>query len=92
MCWTDLRNAVSEKTIFNNEQVTCVGARVVGKTIIERATMPDLDLLIIVIKARFSYSAKAIPMTERSFGFGLESKNFKLKSLILAQIERWRHA
>ena len=66
LCWTDLRNAVSEKTIFNNEQVTCVGARVVGKTIIERATMPDLDLLIIVIKARFSYSAKAIPMTDQS--------------------------
>ena len=43
-----------------------MGARVVGKTIIERATMPDLDLLIIVIKARFSYSAKAIPMTDQS--------------------------
>jgi hypothetical protein len=31
-------------------------------------------------------------LTIRSFGLGLKSKNFKLKSLILAQIERWRHA
>ena len=31
-------------------------------------------------------------MDDWGFGFGLKSKNFKLKSLILAQIERWRHA
>jgi len=35
LCWPDLRNAIGEQTIFKNKQVTCVGARVVGKTIIE---------------------------------------------------------
>jgi hypothetical protein len=35
LCWTDLRNAIGKKTIFNNKQVTCVGARVVGKAMIE---------------------------------------------------------
>ena len=67
---------------FNKIQVTCVGARV------GEFANDESDHALIVIRSKERLSAKSIKMK----GFGLESKNFKLKSLILAQIERWRHA
>ena len=39
LCWADERNAISEKTIFNNKQVTCVGAYVMGTSHEEEATI-----------------------------------------------------
>ena len=68
--------------LFNNTQVTCVGARV------GEFANDESDHALIVIRSKERLSAKSITMK----GFGPESKNFKLKSLILAQIERWRHA
>ena len=68
--------------IFNNTQVTCVGARV------GEFANDESDHALIVIRSKERLSAKSITVT----GFGPEPENFKLKSLILAQIERWRHA
>ena len=67
--------------LFNKIQVTCVGARV------SEFAINESDHALIVIRSREQLSAKAYDKGLRS---GVE--NFKLKSLILAQIERWRHA
>ena len=69
--------------LFNKIQVTCVGARVSDFAINESD-----HALINVIGSKERLSAKSTWIDD----FGLKSKNFKLKSLILAQIERWRHA
>jgi len=55
LCWTDERNAISDLTIFNNEQVTCVGARVMGTSHDRRATMRQKIFFVKLIGARFSF-------------------------------------
>ena len=42
-------------TIFNNEQVTCVGARVMGTSHDRRATMRQKIFFVKLIGARFSF-------------------------------------
>ena len=50
----------AELTIFNNEQVTCVGARVVGKAMIDRERPCPNFLDIKLIGSKVQLSAKTI--------------------------------
>jgi hypothetical protein len=63
LCWTDERNAISELMIFNNEQVTCVGARVMGKAMIDRERPCPNFLFIKLIGSKVQLSAKTIRWT-----------------------------
>ena len=76
--------------IFNNEQVTCVGARVMGTSHDRRATMRQIFCKIDLEQG----SVFKLKLLDERFEASalVWIRNFKLKSLILAQIERWRHA
>ena len=63
---------------FNNEQVTCVGARVMAYAIFES----DHALI----------KRGEVQLSAKRYRLVMPVKIIKLKSLILAQIERWRHA
>ena len=69
---------------FKKIQVTCVGARV-GEFAINESDHALIHYLC--NRARNGFQLEALDGRLRS-----DIENFKLKSLILAQIERWRHA
>ncbi len=69
-----------------------MGARVMGTSHDRRATMRQIFFIYkIDLEQGSAFKLKLLDGRSR-LRLWSEIENFKLKSLILAQIERWRHA